>query len=170
MFGFFRKHHAKNKIYISDDNEPSVLTKKLMATIKNAIDTSLEYEDFARMTEISVTLTSDAIIHEMNRESRGVDRPTDVLSFPVFDEDFGVGRAILGDIVISYETAVRQAKEYGHTIEREIAFLTVHSVLHLLGYDHETSAEDEKAMFDRQEMILEIMGLPRKKETEKSVK
>ena len=97
----------------------------------------------------------------MNRESRGVDRPTDVLSFPVFDEDFGVGLSVLGDIVISYETAVRQANEYGHAVEREIAFLTVHSMLHLLGYDHETSPEDEKEMFARQEEILALMGQKR---------
>ena len=84
-----------------------------------------------------------------------------VLSFPVFDEDFGVGLSVLGDIVISYETAVRQAVEYGHSVEREIAFLTVHSMLHLLGYDHETSPEDEKEMFTRQEEILTLMGQKR---------
>ena len=97
----------------------------------------------------------------MNLETRGVDRPTDVLSFPVFDEDFGVGYAVLGDIVISYDTAKRQAEQYGHSLERELAFLTVHSVLHLLGYDHETSPEDEKEMFSRQEAILVSMGLKR---------
>lgn len=163
MFNLFKAVQQKNKIYISDENEPSVLSKKLCAIIRKAVDTTLEYEDFSRMTEISVTITTDTIIHEMNRESRGVDRPTDVLSFPVFDEDFGVGRAILGDIVISYDTALRQAREYGHSIDREIAFLTVHSMLHLLGYDHETSEDDEKDMFARQENILEAMGLSRKK-------
>lgn len=163
MFGLFKIKHEKNKIYITDENEPSVLSKKMGNIIKSAIDATLEYEDFSRMTEISVTLTTDEIIHEMNRDSRGVDRPTDVLSFPVFDEDFGVGRAILGDIVISYDTAVRQAREYGHSIDREIAFLTVHSMLHLLGYDHETSQEDEKDMFARQENILNMMGLSRNK-------
>lgn len=163
MFGLFKIKHEKNKIYITDENEPSVLSKKMGNIIKSAIDAALEYEDFSRMTEISVTLTTDEIIHEMNRDSRGVDRPTDVLSFPVFDEDFGVGRAILGDIVISYDTALRQAREYGHSIDREIAFLTVHSMLHLLGYDHETSEEDEKDMFARQENILNMMGLSRNK-------
>ncbi len=162
MWNLFKEKRERNKIYISDDNEPSVLNKKMCALIKDAIDATLAYEDFSRMTEISVTITNDEIIHEMNRESRGVDRPTDVLSFPVFDEDFGVGRAILGDIVISYDTAVRQAEKYGHSVEREIAFLTVHSMLHLLGYDHETSEEDEKDMFARQENILSLMGLARK--------
>ncbi len=157
MWNPFVKNHAKNKIYITDENEPSVISSKTVKLLKKAVDTTLEYEDFSRMTEVSITLTNDETIHEMNRESRGVDRPTDVLSFPVFDEDFGVGRAILGDIVISYDTAMRQSKEYGHSIERELAFLTVHSMLHLLGYDHETSKEDEKEMFARQEAILNIM-------------
>lgn len=152
----------KNRIYITDECEPCVLTKKEEKLIKKAIDTVLKEECFERAAEVSVTVVTDASIHELNLESRGVDRPTDVLSFPVFDEDFGVGYAVLGDIVISHETAVRQADEYGHSIEREIAFLTVHSMLHLLGYDHETSPEDEKEMFARQEEILEIMGLARK--------
>ncbi len=152
---------AKNKIYITDECEPAVLTKKEEKLIKKAINTVLKSENFGRAAEVSVTVVDDSSIHVMNRKSRGVDRPTDVLSFPVFDEDFGVGLSVLGDIVISYETAVRQAVEYGHAVEREIAFLTVHSMLHLLGYDHETSPEDEKEMFARQEEILALMGQKR---------
>lgn len=161
MWIFSRNLRVKNKIYVTDECDPPVVTKKMAKLLKKAVDTSLEYEDFSRMTEISITVTNDKSIHELNLEARGVDRPTDVLSFPVFDDDFGVGRAILGDVVISYETAVRQAKEYGHSLEREIAFLTVHSMLHLLGYDHETSSEDEKEMFARQEEILKIMKITR---------
>lgn len=152
---------AKNKIYITDECEPAVLTKKEEKLIKKAINTVLKAENFGRAAEVSVTVVDDSSIHVMNRASRGVDRPTDVLSFPVFDEDFGVGLSVLGDIVISYETAVRQAVEYGHAVEREIAFLTVHSMLHLLGYDHETSPGDEKEMFARQEEILALMGQKR---------
>ncbi|MBR3715752.1 MAG: rRNA maturation RNase YbeY [Clostridia bacterium] len=152
---------ARNKIYICDECEPSVITKKEEKLIKKAVNTVLKAEKFERAAEVSVTVVDDASIHVMNRESRGVDRATDVLSFPVFDEDFGVGPAVLGDIVISHETAVRQANEYGHSVEREIAFLTVHSMLHLLGYDHETSPEDEKKMFTRQEEILTFMGQKR---------
>ena len=152
---------ARNKIYICDECEPSVITKKEEKLIKKAVNTVLKAEKFERAAEVSVTVVDDASIHVMNRESRGVDRATDVLSFPVFDEDFGVGPAVLGDIVISHETAVRQANEYGHSVEREIAFLTVHSMLHLLGYDHETSPEDEKEMFARQEEILALMGQKR---------
>ncbi len=152
---------TKNKIYITDECEPSVLTKKEEKLIKRAINTVLREEKFDRNAEVSVTVVTDGSIHALNLEARGVDRPTDVLSFPVFDEDFGVGQAVLGDIVISHETAERQANEYGHSIEREIAFLTVHSMLHLLGYDHETSEEDEKEMFARQEEILTVMGQTR---------
>jgi probable rRNA maturation factor len=152
---------SKNKIYITDECEPAVLTKKEAKLIKKAVNTVLKAENFGKAAEVSVTVVDDESIHVMNRESRGVDRPTDVLSFPVFDEDFGVGLSVLGDIVISYETAVRQANEYGHSVEREIAFLTVHSMLHLLGYDHETSPEDEKEMFARQEEILALMGQKR---------
>lgn len=152
---------TKNKIYITDQCEPSVLTKKEENLIKKAINTVLKEEKFGRSAEVSVSVVTDESIHELNREARGVDRPTDVLSFPVFDEDFGVGRAVLGDIVISYETALRQAEEYGHSIEREIAFLTVHSMLHLLGYDHETSEQEEKEMFARQEDILTVIGITR---------
>ena len=151
----------KNRIYISDEYDPQVLTKKEEKLIKKAINKALRSEGFKRVAEISVTILDDQNIHEMNLETRGVDRPTDVLSFPVFDEDFGVGYAVLGDIVISYDTAKRQAEQYGHSLERELAFLTVHSVLHLLGYDHETSPEDEKEMFSRQEAILVSMGLKR---------
>ncbi len=156
-----RNIFTKDEIYITDECEPPVLTKNEENLIKKAIKAVLKEEKFTRAAEISVTIVDNDEIHKLNLESRGVDRPTDVLSFPVFDEDFGVGAAILGDIVISHEKAVSQAKEYGHSCEREIAFLTVHSMLHLLGYDHETSPEDEKAMFARQEEILNKMGVRR---------
>lgn len=151
----------RNMIYISDEYDPPAINKKQEKLIKKAINTALRSEGFRRPAEISVTVLDDKSIHEMNLASRGVDRPTDVLSFPVFDEDFGVGRAILGDIVISYDTACRQAEQYGHSLERELAFLTVHSVLHLLGYDHETCEADEKEMFAHQEAVLTSMGLGR---------
>ena len=151
---------ARNKIYICDEYEPSVITKKEEKLIKKAVNTVLKAEKFERAAEVSVTVVDDASIHVMNRESRGVDRATDVLSFPVFDEDFGVGPAVLGDIVISHETAVRQANEYGHSVEREIAFLTVHSMLHLLGYDHETDEEREE-MEAKQREILDKLGIKR---------
>ena len=152
----------KTKIYIENDQNLLKLNFSLKHLLHSSIRAALAYEQFDRPVEVSVTLVDNAQIHELNRESRGVDRPTDVLSFPMFDEDFDNGElCVLGDIVLSTEQASIQAKEYGHSLKREIAFLTVHSMLHLLGYDHETSPEDEADMFRRQEEILTKMGISR---------
>ena len=119
--------------------------------------------------EVSVLITDDEGIHELNRDFRGIDRKTDVLSFPMLEFEseekpveetlFGAEN-ILGDIVISLETAVAQAQEYGHSVLREICFLCVHSMLHLFGYDHETDADRQK-MREREEYFLNKLGLVR---------
>jgi probable rRNA maturation factor len=122
--------------------------------------------------EVNVNLTDDAGIHEINREMRDVDRPTDVLSFPVFDlipgelpdeldADPGTGLIPLGDMVISMEHAAAQAVEYGHSQKRELAYLVTHSVLHLLGYDHLDEGEQKKQMRAREEAILAELGITR---------
>ena len=134
--------------------------------IEYAANGALAHLGFDRDCELSVTLTDDAHIHALNREYRGVDRPTDVLSFPMYsftdgDEPPQDGNFTLGDIVVSVERAEAQAKEYGHSTRREIAFLTVHSILHLLGWDHETSPEDERAMFAKQDEIMIALGIGR---------
>lgn len=114
----------------------------------------------------------NAAIQELNREQRGIDRPTDVLSFPMlyFDENGDIidsdydsdgDLLLLGDIVISAERARQQAEEYGHGFVREMAFLTVHSMLHLLGYDHVDDPEGERIMFAKQEEILSKLGITR---------
>ncbi len=119
------------------------------------------------LCDISVTVTDNIHIHELNREYRGVDRPTDVLSFPMYsftDDDMpedGPAPVVLGDIVISVERAKEQAVEYGHSFQREISFLTVHSVLHLLGYDHEVSEKAENEMFSLQDKIMDKLGILR---------
>ena len=152
----------KNKIYIANEQKKIKSTPELRALIKRAVNESLIYEGFERPCEVSVTLVDNERIHELNLEHRGIDRPTDVLSFPMFDEDFDDGElCVLGDIVISLEQAEKQAEEYGHSFERETAFLTVHSMLHLLGYDHEEGKAAESEMFAKQEEILKIMGLTR---------
>ena len=152
----------KTKIYIENEQTLLKLNFSLKHLLHSAIRAALAYEHFDRPVEVSVTLVDNEAIHIMNRESRGVDRPTDVLSFPMFDKDFDNGElCVLGDIVLSTEQASIQAKEYGHSLKREIAFLTVHSMLHLMGYDHETSPEDEADMFRRQEEILAKMGIGR---------
>ena len=112
---------------------------------------------------MSVLLVDDRSIRELNRDFRSIDRATDVLSFPSGDYPLEDGAEYLyvGDMALSLERARRQAEEYGHSYEREVAFLTAHSVLHCLGYDHVNGEEEEKEMFSRQEAILQGMGISR---------
>lgn len=121
--------------------------------------------------EVVITLVNDDTIHNLNRDYRGVDRPTDVLSFAMneasddeleifFEDENEEYPNMLGDIIISIPRTIEQAKEYGHSFERELGFLTVHGFLHLLGFDHD-NAEDEKIMFDKQEKVLENLQLLR---------
>lgn len=155
---------AKATVLIKNDQKKIKMTPDLRRLVKKAVLATLDFEDFGRRAEVSVTFTDNEKIHALNREYRNVDRPTDVLSFPLSDgEDYDTdGDAVLlGDIVISLERAQTQAEEYGHSFEREVAFLTVHSMLHLLGYDHETSPEDEREMFARQDEILISAGMTR---------
>ena len=156
----------KLKIYFENSQEMFPITYHLKMLVRAAIEATLDYEQYGNPVEVSVTFTDDSEIREMNRKFRGIDRATDVLSFPLFDysgesEEPPVDEfmGMLGDIVLSLETAKRQAEEYGHSFEREAAFLCVHSMLHLLGYDHETGEEDEAEMRQRQTAILEGMGL-----------
>lgn len=137
---------------------------ELKALVKRAIEETLNYEKVKLDSEVSVTFVSDRQIREINREFRGIDSATDVLSFPQaengnLEEAYDGERVQLGDIVISLERARSQSELYGHSFEREVAFLTVHSVLHLLGYDHETGEEDERIMRRRQRAIMKKMGL-----------
>ena len=152
----------RHTIDITNDQDKLLFPVAYRTLIRRAVKTALKSEGFDRPAEVSVTIVDNETIHEINLEHRGIDRPTDVLSFPMFDEDFDDGEAcVLGDIVISLEKAKGQAESYGHSLEREIAFLTVHSVLHLLGYDHEEGKAEESEMFEKQETILEAMGLTR---------
>ncbi|MBE6554105.1 MAG: rRNA maturation RNase YbeY [Ruminococcaceae bacterium] len=152
-------------IYFENETDTPV-TYKLKMLVRRAVEATLDYEQFGNASEVSITFTDNAGIHALNKKFRGVDSPTDVLSFPLFDyegesEEPPVDELIgmLGDIVLSLEQAEAQANKFGHSTEREVAFLTVHSMLHLLGYDHETSQEDELDMRRRQREIMEIMGL-----------
>ncbi|HPT84881.1 MAG TPA: rRNA maturation RNase YbeY [Bacillota bacterium] len=138
------------------------MTAELRAKIRAAVRTALKYEGFEEPAEVSIVLTDNEGIRELNKLYRGKDAPTDVLSFPLYgpDEDIEITegeRAELGDIVISLERAATQAEEIGNTFEREVMFLCVHSVLHLLGWDHETSKEDERAMIEEQKAIMAIL-------------
>ena len=133
------------------------MTYALQMLVRRAILATLEYEKKDGHSEVSVTFTDNEGIRAINREYREIDAPTDVLSFPLFEEV--EGKRMLGDIVLSLEKCRAQAEEFGHSFERECAFLTVHSTLHLLGYDHVNGEEEEQDMRARQTAIVEIMGL-----------
>ncbi|MBQ9744932.1 MAG: rRNA maturation RNase YbeY [Clostridia bacterium] len=134
----------------------------MKAIVRKAVFNTLVYEGFDKNCEVSVTFVDNEAIKELNKTYRNKNRETDVLSFPMFDDfneiNIGTDDIPLGDIVISLEKAAMQGYEIGHSIYHEVAFLCVHSTLHLLGYDHETSKEDEKEMFRKQKEIMEIMG------------
>lgn len=155
-----------------NEQESIEITDALIETLKKCMEETLAYEEFEDDALVSLTITDNEGIHAQNRESRGIDRPTDVLSFPlleceedgtlvIYDTDVVDGAVALGDIMISAEKAAEQAKEFGHSSEREFAFLTVHSMLHLLGYDHEKGEAEEREMFHKQEEILTRLGITR---------
>ena len=158
----------KNTYKIINEQRKIHIDKEIRKAIKDAIDLTLFEEGVDKKCEISIVFTNNKKIHILNKEARGVDKATDVLSFPIISEDDSIGdldittgNLILGDIVISVEKAQEQATTYGHSLKREMAFLSVHSTLHLLGYDHETSKEDEEYMFNKQEEILTKLGITR---------
>lgn len=138
----------------------------LTVLLEQGISKAIAEADGPEDAEVSLTLTDDAHIWELNRTYRGVDRPTDVLSFALQEQDeeepdiFGYEDHTLGDIVISVERAREQAVEYGHSLEREIVYLAVHGTLHLLGFDHETDAEKEM-MRQKEEAVMAILKLGR---------
>ena len=148
----------KLKIYFENTQSAMRITYNLKMLVRRAVLATLSSEGVTGAAEVSVTFTDNDRIREINREHRLIDAPTDVLSFPLFEES-GDGTKMLGDIVLSLEKCAAQAEEFGHSFKRECAFLTVHSTLHLLGYDHETGEEDERDMRERQTKIVEAMGL-----------
>ena len=143
---------------------PGVSDEK-KALIRRVIRTALAMQGVDFPCEVDVLVTNDAGIHQINLDMRQVDRPTDVLSFPMFDlspgekpgeehEDPDTGLVPLGDMCISLERAAAQAEEYGHSVERELSYLAVHSVLHLLGYDHENGGLEAMRMREKEEAVL----------------
>jgi probable rRNA maturation factor len=136
-----------------------------LALIERAVGLILQNEGIAEQVEVSVLISDDAHLHQLNRDFRGVDAPTDVLSFA--DEDAAQfvsapGKTrYLGDIAISYERALAQAAEYGHRQQRELAYLAAHGTLHLLGYDHERGPDDAAAMRQREEAAMAALNLSR---------
>ena len=148
----------KLKIYFENAQDQMRIAYNLKLLVRRAVEATLRAEGVDKPAEVSVTFADNAYIREINLQHRGIDAPTDVLSFPLFEQS-PEGVMMLGDIVLSLEKCAAQAEEFGHGFRRECAFLVVHSTLHLLGYDHETGEEDEKDMRARQSAIVEAMGL-----------
>lgn len=158
--------NGKIKVITTNDQNVMKVPTGVRMLIRRSCNAVLTNEGFEGDAEISVTIVDDERIHELNKQYRNVDRSTDVLSFPlgengVYDINHDTGAKMLGDIVISIEHAFDQAEKYGHTLEREIGFLTVHSLLHLLGYDHENGGFEAVRMREKEEAALTQIGLKR---------
>ena len=158
-----------HEIYIDSDLEEAIPCEDLL---RKVICTALDAQGVSLPCEVNVMLTDDAGIQKVNQSMRGVDKPTDVLSFPMFDMPAGslptigwsdpdTGLIPLGDMCISLERAQAQAEEFGHSVERELSYLAVHSVLHLLGYDHLDEGPQKAQMRAREEAILGQLGITR---------
>mgnify|MGYP004556121397 FL=1 len=152
------------KVNITDEQKKIKLPTGTRLLIRKSCIATLKLEGFEDSAEVNVTLVNDEIIKEMNTKFRKIESSTDVLSFPlgengVYDVNPETGAKMLGDIVISVEHAYAQADLYGHGLEREIAFLTVHSMLHLLGYDHEKGGLEKTVMREKEEKVLDALGL-----------
>ena len=149
-------------VYLENEQDAIAVTYKLRMLLRRAILETLAYEG-VEMTapEVSMTFTDNEGIRKLNRAHRDIDRATDVLSFPMFafEDESEELEGALGDIVISLERAREQAETFGHSFEREVAFLCVHSMLHLLGYDHELGEAEDIDMRRRQSEIMERLGL-----------
>ncbi len=158
----------KLKIYFSNEQDKIAVNPALKQLVIKTICTVIESENYinnivmsayGKPASISVTFTDNENIRQVNNETRGIDSETDVLSFPMFEDVVDIeGELSFGDILLSLEKAKEQSEEYDHSFEREVSFLTAHSMLHLLGYDH-IEEEDEKVMRTKQRLIMKKMHL-----------
>ena len=154
----------KIKVIITNKQKTVKIPTGIRMLVRRCCNAVLKLEKFEGPAEISVTFTDNAGIRELNRQYRDKDIDTDVLSFPmgangVYDVDMETGAKILGDVVISMEKARDQAERFGHSFQREVGYLTAHSVLHLLGYDHIDNLEKVR-MREKEELVMEQLGLP----------
>lgn len=155
----------KIRVIIDNKQKDIKIPTGLRMLVRRCCNAVLRMEKFEYPAEISVTFVNNEQIHELNRQYRDKDMPTDVLSFPmgdngVYDENHATGAKILGDIVISMEKSVEQANRFGHSLEREVGYLTAHSMLHLLGYDHENGGIERVRMREKEEQVMTQLGLP----------
>ena len=155
----------KIRVIISNHQKQVKIPTGLRMLIRRCCHAVLQLEGFPDPAEISVSFVDNEQIRALNRDYRDKDSATDVLSFPMgengrYDENHETGAKILGDIVISVPKAVEQAETYGHSLEREIGYLTAHSMLHLLGYHHENGGLDRVRMREKEETVMQELGLP----------
>lgn len=160
------------KVIFESERNYRQIDRKIKSLIRSAIAICIDKTGFELDYELNVLFTGNDKIKAINYEQRNIDKITDVLSFPMVvmnngkiiedtgDYDVDTGKIILGDIVVSVDKAVEQAQEYGHGFEREVVFLVIHGLLHLLGYDHET-VKEEKIMKDLNYIVLNELGLKR---------
>ena len=156
----------KIKVVIDNKQKAVKIPTGVRLLIRRCCHAVLEMEGFEGSAEVDVSFVDNAQIQEINREHRNIDLPTDVLSFPLgedneYDVNPATGAYMLGDIVISLERAAAQAEEYGHSFRREVGYLTVHSMLHLLGYDHVEGGLEAVRMREKEEAVMLSVGLPR---------
>lgn len=157
-------HNAK--VIISNDQKQVTIPKGIRLLIRRCCNAVLQEEKFDADAEVSVRFVDSATIKELNAQYRNINEETDVLSFPLgengeYDKNLDTGALLLGDIVINVARAMEQAEMYNHSLQREIGFLTVHSMLHLLGYDHENGGLEQSLMRSREETVLTKIGLKR---------
>lgn len=145
------------KLYIDNRQDVFEITEEIEEVIEKVILESLKQEGLDGDYEISLSFVNDEEIRQLNMEYRGIDKNTDVLSFPMEDE-FGLGLPLLGDIIISINTAYRQAKDYKHSFKREIAYLVCHSMFHLFGYDH-LKDDDKEKMRNKEKRVMENLKI-----------
>lgn len=156
----------KIKVNIENKQKAVKVPTGVRLLIRRCCHAVLQLENFSGSAEVDVSLVDNEQIHHINLEQRQIDAPTDVLSFPLgedgqYDVNPSTGASMLGDIVISMERAQAQAEEYGHSFQREVGYLTVHSMLHLLGYDHVNGGLEAVRMREREEAVMQSVGLPR---------
>lgn len=156
----------KVKVVISNRQNTVKIPTGIRLLVRRCCNAVLREEQFTEDAEIDVSFVDNTEIQKINKQYRNLDAPTDVLSFPLgqdgkYDKNEETGALLLGDIVISMQKAVEQAEIYGHSLQREVGFLTVHSMLHLLGYDHEGGGLPAVQMREKEEKVLAMLGIPR---------
>lgn len=156
----------KIKVVIVNKQKTVKIPTGIRLLMRRCCHATLELEGFEGSAEVDISIVDNQQIQEINREKRNIDAVTDVLSFPLgenghYDKNPETGAYMLGDVVLSIERAAAQAEQYGHSLQREIGYLTVHSVLHLLGYDHVDGGLEAVRMREKEEAVMTSVGLPR---------